>query len=158
MSDSSFTDEDERLEQAIKAATSAAPSGLPEDSTDGLLRSILSLRAYDAVVRKSRSRAQKNYEARLGPELNRLRPNHDSVQEVIGTEGDSQGTWKVDPRTLTPDKLEREIAIITRKLHAVEVEVVGLTGAIQKKQEKLELVRAQNQKLEALRAEIGGDE
>jgi hypothetical protein len=154
MSTSSDPEEDQDLEDVIKSVTSAAPGSAPPDTPDGQLMSILSVRAYDSVVRKSQSRARKEYQSHFGPELNELLANHERVQALIGTAGDNTGNWEIDPRSLSREDLIKEIGKITRKLRSVEDEIADLITGVRRKHERLTLVRGQNQKLEEIRRKI----
>jgi hypothetical protein len=154
MADESVLDDFEAdqalIEGEIESVTSAGGS-TKLDSVDAKLMSLLSVRAYDSIVRKSQSIAKEWYRKHFESDLNELLLNRERIEQEFGTEADVGENWKIDLRAISGDDAVREITRLTRKLETVGKEIGELEIAVHAKRDRLELIRSQNERLTAIR-------
>lgn len=137
----------------IRSVTSAwtAMSGTKVDQVDERLMKMLSTRSYEAVVMRAKMNAVKVYQDCFGDGLSELLTNHASVETILGTEGDQNGGWRIDPRDMSYESLLREITTLEKKLERVKSENNELESCNSEKLEKLRTVQEQNERLETIR-------
>jgi hypothetical protein len=139
------------LDDQIDRITAASQGPLKLDTVDAKLQSFLSVRAYDSIVRKSQSVAKEWYLKLFETELKTLLDNHEQLEKEFGTAGDNQEKWRVNPNELDEDKLEVAIERIRRKIGSVKRDVIELENSIREKEERLELIQFQNERLIEIR-------
>lgn len=121
------------------------------DPIDERLMKILSTRSYEAVLQRAKLSAMKVYQDCFSDGLNELLTNHQSVETVLGTEGDQDGAWRIDPKAESYESLMKAIRTLQKKLERVRAENSELELGNEEKMEKLRMVQEQNDRLETIR-------
>ena len=139
--------------EEIKSATAAwsTTSATKVENIDARLMKMLSTRSYEAVAQRAKANAIKQLQDYVGLHFGDLLLNHQSVESVIGTEGDEDGSWRIDPNQETYEGLLRAVKQLEMKLERVKAENNDLEAQNQDKVEKLRVVKEQNEKLETIR-------
>lgn len=138
----------------IKSATSAwtSMSGTKVEAIDERLMKMLSTRSYEAVAQRAKENAMKQLQDYVQLNFGDLLMNHESVESVIGTDGDENGNWRIDPTQESYESLERIVKALEMKLERVKAENNDLEAQNEAKVEKLRIVKEQNERLETIRA------